>query len=175
MFVHLEDILPEGIEIEVCVDPDDPAVRELNVNGPVVGSFEIRKMGQQILVRGSVRGEVLLTCARCLRNFTAKIREGVDIELRPVLDLERSEQERELGSDDLDVEFFRGDVLNVGHLVAEQIPLCIPMKPLCQDDCGGICPECGADRTLGTCVCEPDTDPRWSVLKDLKHQMNRKE
>ncbi len=174
MLVHLEDILPEGIEIEVSLDPDDPAVRELNVKGPVVGSFKIRKLGQQVLVRGSVSGEVLLTCARCLVEFTTRIREVVDIELRPVLDLDRTAQERELGSDDLEVEFFRGDALDAGHLAAEQISLCIPMKPLCQDDCRGICPECGANKSLGTCSCEPDTDPRWSALKALKDQMNQR-
>ena len=174
MLVQLEDILPEGIEIEVCLNPGDPAVRGLNIKGPVVGSFKIRKMGQQVLVRGNVSGEVQLKCARCLSDFTIGIREGIDIELRPVLDLDRSAQERELGSDDLDVEFFRGEALDVDHLAAEQITLCIPMKPLCQDDCGGICLGCGADMTLKTCGCEPDTDPRWSSLKDIKGLVNQR-
>ena len=174
MLVHLEDILPEGIEIEVCLDPEDPAFREMNVKGPVIGSFKIRKMGQQVLVCGSVSGEVQLTCARCLNDFAARIDEKVDIELRPALDLEKAAPERELGSDDLDVEFFRGDTLDIGHLAAEQISLCVPMKPLCQDDCSGICPECGADKTLSTCGCEPETDPRWSALKDLKHRLDPK-
>ena len=174
MLVHLEDILPEGIEIEVSLEPDDPAVREQDFKGLVKGSFKIKKMGQQVLVRGSVSGEILLTCARCLTEFSAGIRETVDIELRPVFDLERTAQERELGSDDLDVEFFRGDALDIGHLAVQQIYLYIPMKPLCKNDCSGICPGCGADRTLGTCRCEPDTDPRWNALKDLKDQMNKK-
>ena len=174
MLVYLEDILPEGIEIEVCLDPDDPAVRELNVKGPVTGSLEIKKLGQEVLVRGSVSGEVKLTCARCLKEFETGIMEEVDIELRPALDLERAAPERELGLDDLDVEFFRGDALDVGHLAAEQISLAIPMKPLCQYDCNGICPDCGADRTLGTCGCEPDTDPRWSALKELKLRIDNK-
>jgi len=168
MLIHLEDILPEGIKVELSLDPEDPAVRDLNLKGPVTGSFEIRKTGHQVLVHGDVRGEMQMTCARCLNDFTLRISEPVDIELRPVLDLERSAQERELGTDDLDVEFFRGDALDVGHLAAEQIALGIPMKPLCKDDCSGICPVCGVDRTSGTCVCEPDTDPRWSALKDLK-------
>ena len=168
MLIHLEDILQEGIEIELNLDPDDPAVQEMNIRGPVTGSLQIRKTGQQVSVLGIVVGKVQLTCARCLKDFIAEIQEKVDIEFRPVLDLDRAARERELGSDDLDVEFFRGDALDVGHLAAEQISLAIPMKPLCREDCGGICPDCGADRTLGTCGCEPDTDPRWSALKDLK-------
>ena len=173
MLVYLEDILPEGIEVEVCLDPDDPAVRELSVKGPVKGTLQINRLGEHVLVRGSVSGEVELTCARCLRDFSSRIEEEVDVELRPVLDLQGAAQERELGSDDLDVEFFSGDALDIGHLAAEQISLCIPMKPLCREDCGGICPDCGIDRTSGTCECKPDTDPRWSALKDLKDRMKQ--
>ena len=174
MLIHLEDIPPEGIKVELELDPDDPAVQDLNVEGPVKGILEIKRTGRQVLVRGNISGEVILTCARCLKVFTAGISEQIDIELRPVFDLERAAQERELGSDDLDVEFFRGDALDTGHLTAEQIALSIPMKPLCRDDCSGICPDCGADRSLGTCGCQPDEDPRWSALKDLKDHMDRK-
>jgi uncharacterized protein len=174
MLIHLEDILPEGIKVELELDPDDPAVRNLNIRGPVKGILKISKTGHQVLVQGQVNGEVRLTCARCLKDFTVVMDEKVDIELRPVFDLDRTAQERELGSDDLDVEFFRGDALDAGHLAAEQISLAIPMKPLCKNDCSGICPECGADRALGKCECEPDTDPRWSALKDLKLRIDNK-
>lgn len=174
MLVHLEEILPEGSLVEVCLDPDDPAVRELNAKGPVKGSFQIKKLGQQIVVQGSINAEVGMTCARCLKDFTREISEKVDIELRPVIDLEKDAQERALGPDDLNIEFFRGDVLDIGHFAGEQISLSIPMKPLCREDCGGICPECGKDRSQAACGCEPDTDPRWSVLKDLKNRIGEK-
>lgn len=174
MLVHLEDIPPEGLKVELDLNQDDPSVRDLNIRGPVTGSLLINKTGHQVLVRGRVDGEVQLTCARCLREFYFGIGEEVDIELRPVLDLDKAVQEKELGADDLDVEFFRGDALDVGHLAAEQISLAIPMKPLCQDDCVGICPECGVERASGTCKCEPDTDPRWSALKDLKFRIENK-
>ena len=174
MLIHLEDIPSEGIEVELNLDPDDAAVRDMNIRGPVTGSLQINKTGHQVLVNGQVSAEVMLTCARCLDDFTARIDEEVDIELRPVFDLDRTAQERELGSDDMDVEFFRGEALDAAHLAVEQISLAIPMKPLCQDDCGGICPDCGKDRTLGECSCEPDTDPRWSALKDLKLKINDK-
>jgi uncharacterized protein len=174
MLIHLEEILPEGIQVEVSLDPDDQAVQGLNTKGPVTGSFRINKTGHQVLVQGKVNGNVQLMCARCLKDFNLEVDEKVDLELRPVLDLDKAAQERELGSDDLNVEFFRGDALDIGHLAAEQVSLAIPMKPLCQDDCGGICPDCGADQALGACECEPDTDPRWSALKDLKDQLNNK-
>ncbi len=174
MLLNLDEIPPEGIEVEAQIEPDDPALGDLDLKGPLTGSFRISKMGQQILVRGRVASEVHLRCARCLEEFDLPVSEDVDLELRPILDLDRSGQERELGSDDLDVEFFRGDALDLSHLAAEQVLLGIPMKPLCREDCRGICPLCGADKTVGSCRCEPDSDPRWNALRDLKEKWERK-
>lgn len=173
--MRIEDILPEGIEIEVRLDPDDPAFRELGLKGPVTGSFHIKKMGPQILVRGNVQALVALKCARCLADFDAPISEEVNIEMRPAMEMERFGHDIELGADDLDVEFFRGDVLDLGHLVAEQIALALPMKPLCREDCSGICSRCGADRALGPCQCEPPMeDSRWEALSELRDRLKKK-
>ncbi len=172
MQLFLDDVLPEGIEVEVRLDQEDPAVRDLDVKGPITGSFHIRKVGLQLLVRGRVAGDVRLRCARCLEDFILEVQEDVDIELRPVDDLARSELEMELGADDLDVEFFRGDVLDLGHLAAEQIVLAIPMKPICRETCAGICPMCGADRSRQPCGCQnEEPDNRWSELLRLKERM----
>jgi len=174
--LFLDDIPPEGIKVDVCLDPDDPAVRELDIKGPITGSFRIQKIGRQLLVRGHVAGEVMLRCARCLEDFDLQVREEVNIELRPIFDLERSGQEMELSTDDLDVEFFRGDILEVGHIAAEQIALAIPMKPLCREDCAGICSECGSRRSEGVCKCSPvEPDGRWSDLLRLKEKMKKTE
>jgi len=172
MKLHLDDILPEGVDLEVRLDPEDPAVQGLDVRGPVTGTFNIRKMEHQILVRGSVVGQVMLRCARCLRDFDLSVQEDVNIELRPAFDLDRAGHEMELVADDLDVEFFKGDVLDLGHIIAEQVALLVPMKPLCTEDCAGICSRCGADRSEDPCQCMPsETDDRWGVLLQLKEKM----
>ncbi len=42
------------------------------------------------------------------------------------------------------------------------------MKPLCDENCKGICPNCGADLNAGTCRCDKqEIDPRLEVLKKL--------
>lgn len=172
MLLHLDDILPEGIDLEVRLDSDDPAVRELDIKGPVTGSFNIRKIGHQVLVHGSIVGDVKLRCARCLRVFDLHVQEDVDIELRPTFDLEREGHEVELVADDLDVDFFKGDILDLSHIVAEQIALLVPMKPLCREDCAGICSRCGANRSENPCEClSEETDDRWGALLHLKEKM----
>ncbi|MDF1536191.1 MAG: YceD family protein [bacterium] len=173
MLLHLEDILPEGIEIEVNLDPDDPALREFDIKGPVTGSFQIGKTGSQVLVKGSVSGEVSMACARCLSDIVYRVDEPVDLVLRSITDLENTAQEMELGPDDLNVEHFRGDALDIYHLIAEQISLALPMKPLCRADCGGLCPDCGA--AGGECRCRPRiVDPRFTALQELKERMEKK-
>lgn len=173
MLLHLDDILPEGIEIEVRLDPDDPAVREMDIKGPVTGSFHIEKTGSQVLVKGSVNGEVSLTCARCLSDIVHRVDEPVDLELRSIGDLGRTASEMELGPDDLNVGHFRGDTLDISHLTAEQISLALPMKPLCRADCGGLCPDCGA--AGGECRCQTRAvDPRFTSLQELKERMEKK-
>jgi uncharacterized protein len=145
----------------------------MDIKGPVTGSFHIEKTGSQVLVKGSVSGEVLLKCARCLSDVVHRVEETVNIELRSIRDLERRAPEMELGPDDLNVEHFRGDTLDIPHLTAEQISLVLPMKPLCRADCGGLCPDCGAGG--GECRCQPKAvDPRFTALQELKERMEKK-
>jgi uncharacterized protein len=54
-------------------------------------------------------------------------------------------------------------------VVETETTLALPMKPLCRDDCRGLCPVCGGNRNLVACACAQRTpDPRLAVLKDLK-------
>lgn len=55
------------------------------------------------------------------------------------------------------------------ELVArEAILLDLPLAPLCQEGCAGLCLTCGADLNEGPCSCAPTaSDPRWAVLDGL--------
>ena len=75
----------------------------------------------------------------------------------------------ELEDEDLTVVHVSGDELDTEPLLVEQLQLSIPMKPLCREDCAGLCPICGADRNESACSCHEEAfDPRWQALKDLK-------
>ncbi len=172
MLIRIEKITSEGLDAEFELDSKDPAVAKLDTEGPVSGSFYLKKVGEQILVKGSLNAEVRLQCARCLRNFSRKVSENVEVKLRPISVMDGEGGELELAPDDLNVEFFHGDALDIGHLAAEQVALSVPMKPLCSEDCPGICHLCGTDRIKGDCGCETEvTDLRWSALADLKKRI----
>jgi uncharacterized protein len=43
-----------------------------------------------------------------------------------------------------------------------------PVKPLCWEDCAGICQTCGQNLNQEPCSCPaPEIDPRWSKLTEL--------
>jgi uncharacterized protein len=51
----------------------------------------------------------------------------------------------------------------------EQFYLALPMKPLCREDCKGLCPICGVNRNRETCSCRSEwVDPRMEALRKLK-------
>ena len=65
----------------------------------------------------------------------------------------------------------RGKVLELdgGSLLWEQYLLALPVKPLCDENCQGLCPRCGAPLRDGPCGCSEESgDPRLAVLKNLK-------
>jgi len=90
-------------------------------------------------------------------------------ELRYVPQAEQAEEnERALAEDDLTTAFYSEGVLDVIDLLREQFQLVLPMKPLCREDCKGLCPECGTNLNRGTCDCTPHwEDPRLAALKGL--------
>ena len=109
-----------------------------------------------------------LECSRCLAAYPFEADEAFSIVLCP-----RGPQGDEvaLEKDDLDVSFYDDTVVPVAPIVEERIQMLVPMKPLCREDCKGLCPECGQDRNVGVCGCVAEiADPRWEALKALKQK-----
>ena len=61
---------------------------------------------------------------------------------------------------EIDISFYRDDEIDLSELLREQFYLALPMKPLCREDCRGLCPQCGVNRNTGTCDCGPGWDDR---------------
>ena len=77
---------------------------------------------------------------------------------------------------DDDVSYYLGDRIDLGEVVREHVALQLPMKPVCRDDCRGLCPQCGANWNEGTCDCRPDDmDPRLAVLRSWKAEESTSE
>ena len=71
--------------------------------------------------------------------------------------------------EDLDTGWFRGPVIRLNDLFGEVIATSMPLKPLCREDCPGVCPHCGVDFSEASCDCEDQkVDSPFAVLAQLK-------
>lgn len=61
-----------------------------------------------------------------------------------------------------------GDVMDLEALIRDAIVLALPINPLCDEDCEGLCPECGQKwAELPEDHAHEQLDARWSALKGL--------
>lgn len=121
--------------------------------------------GTDVVVHGRIDATVPQVCGRCLESFPAPVMANVDLTLTP---RPGDRDNRELGQDDLDVDFYVGGELDLDRLVEAETTLALPMKPLCRTDCRGLCPVCGVNRNVTACECqERQPDPRLAALKNL--------
>jgi uncharacterized protein len=161
MIIRVSDIPEEGLQVEdrAAFRLADTAWRLDSV------SLAVTRDGDDVDVRGRITATVPQTCGRCLEEYPASVQATVDVRFAPRPAVGHSV---ELGTDDLDVDFYANDELNLGALVETETTLAVPMKPLCRDDCRGLCPGCGSNRNVGPCACPARApDPRLAVLKDL--------
>src|SRR5216117_1681580 len=124
-------------------------------------SLQISADGADVLVQGRMTATVPQTCGRCLESFPARVDATVDVRLVP---RPATKDSVKLGADDFDVD----DQLDLNRVVETETTLALPMKPLCREDCRGLCPACGGNRNLVACACaERAPDPRLAALRDL--------
>jgi uncharacterized protein len=137
---------------------------------PVTLEFEIHKDKERFRLVGTAAAELELPCSRCLEPFRFPVNTSFDLRYHPASEMSQDE-EREVEEDDLDTSFYRDDQIDLNELLREQFYLALPMKPLCGDDCKGLCPQCGTNRNTGTCDCDAGRDdPRLAPLKQLKRE-----
>jgi len=138
------------------------------VAAPVSLTFDIHKTQDQFELKGGVKTTLELPCSRCLEPFSWPVDATFDLRYQPLTEAS-DDEERELGEDDFATAYYENDEIDLAQLMREQFLLSLPMKPLCTDECRGLCPECGANLNRTTCGCAPHwEDPRLAVLKTLK-------
>jgi uncharacterized protein len=157
----------ETIELE-----ENPEALELCAEGasfeePVKVDLLVSKSGNQLICRGKVKTSVKLECSRCLLVYEEPIISNLDF----VVDFGENPMPVYRDASDEDNYFVAdpsSDSFQINNLVRETIILALPLKPLCCEECKGLCPICGIDLNKSRCSCvKGKTDPRWEKLKDL--------
>ncbi len=167
----LETIVEEPLSFEFEV----PFAREELDREPLVAVRPARIAGEVTPVEGghaltaSLAWDGRLECSRCLADYDFSHQEDFTLVLYPRKAI--SEADLELDREDLDAYFYDDPNVPVAPIVEERIQMAIPMKPLCSEDCLGLCVQCGTDRNINRCDCVVEfIDPRWRALELLKQQ-----
>jgi uncharacterized protein len=170
MILRVSEIPDEGLSIEGVAAFPRPyqdlawTLRAL--------SLRVERDGADILVRGRLGASVPLVCGRCLEPFAVEVQARVDTRFAPA-PAARRDEEVELSADDLEVDFYADDLLDLTRLLQTETELGLPMKPLCRADCRGLCPVCGGNRNVTPCACESrPPDPRLAALKGLAERLS---
>jgi uncharacterized protein len=141
---------------------------DFRVTAPVSLAFEIFKDKDQFRLVGRTQTTLELPCSRCLEPITVPVDAPFELRYQPHATPTR-EDEREIEEDDFTTAFYENDQIDLGQLMREQFYLALPMKPLCDNACQGLCPVCGTNLNRGTCHCKREwDDPRFAALKALK-------
>lgn len=149
----------------------EPAHDDFRVLVPAALQFDIFKDKRQFRLAGRVRTVLELGCSRCLEPFDWTVDAEFDLRYQPHTPAAPGETEREVEEDDLTTAFYENDEIDLRQLMQEQFYLMLPMKPLCEAGCKGLCPNCGTNLNRGTCECNTQwEDPRLAALRALKKE-----
>ncbi len=148
--------------------PADLGIDVLGVpeGSPVEIDLRLEAVMEGVLVTGSAHAGLKGECARCL----GPIDDPVDVTFQELFLYDDRDQHHEADDDlDDDVRRLEGDLLDLESLLRDAVVLELPFRPLCEDDCPGLCTECGA-----RLADDPDhaheaaIDPRWATLAAIQ-------
>jgi uncharacterized protein len=164
---------PKEIEFAASVDELNEAyakapAREFRFPPLVDVDVVCYRSGREIFFRGAFRGTIESTCSRCLNDFSFPVEHEFDIVLSPK-PAQTSASTEELRPEDLGLSYYSGNEINLDPLVREQVLLALPTRPLCAEDCRGLCGGCGIDLNTEDCCCSRDSeDPRMAIFRTLR-------
>ena len=141
-------------------------VVDYQFQAPVPVELRDYRLGDDLFFHGRFDGTVTGTCARCLADYPFPLKDDFTFVLKPA---QGAEAEEESAEEDLSLSFYEGDEVDLSPLLRESMMLSLPTRPLCADDCRGLCPRCGANKNTTDCGCRDDwADPRLEVLRTIK-------
>ncbi|MFH0925093.1 MAG: DUF177 domain-containing protein [bacterium] len=169
MKIRLDEITQEGLDFNITDNPEAFNFEEADCvfKFPITATGKATKSGNNIYVGGTLKTKVGLECSRCLTSFNFEIEDSFNILYEPKPPHKNFKEEIELSEEDLDINYYEGDSIDLQEIIRQQLLLAIPIKSLCKDACRGLCPKCGINLNLEECQCKKkEVDPRLNALKD---------
>ncbi len=150
---------------------------EIRFAEPVHLAVTVTNIEVGFLVQGFIHAVVKRVCARCTETLTDEINSDFtglfQQEKESTSHAGEEDEESEDEDENLEVYSYHGNTIDITDIVSDTITVEISMKPLCREDCRGLCPVCGQNLNEKECSC--DTEEIDERLADLKKIFSEKE
>ncbi|MFE2066871.1 MULTISPECIES: YceD family protein [unclassified Streptomyces] len=137
---------------------------------PVELELRLESVMEGVLVTGTARAQAEGECVRCLEPVEQELEADFQ-ELFSYPDADdRGRVIAEPGDDaedDEDRYFIEDGLFDLEPVLRDAVVLALPMQPVCQDDCAGLCSECGVRLTDDPDHHHDAVDIRWAALQGL--------
>ncbi|HNX27788.1 MAG TPA: DUF177 domain-containing protein [Syntrophomonadaceae bacterium] len=133
-----------------------------SLKSPAGIELVIKRQNQVYYGQGTIKTAIEFSCSRCLKLFT----EPIFLELAFII----AEAGNEGGYDE-EVILLENDEADITHYIEGVIFAEVPLNPICDPNCKGLCPFCGGDKNIEECNCDKqEIDPRWEKLKKFNSE-----
>jgi uncharacterized protein len=176
--IRLEDIPEYGLDIELpdsSLGPVDTGAyfnpgEDISVNPDISGKLIMTRDNDEIILSGVVNSTARLRCSRCLAQYETGLQTDVSLVLK-VTSPASLDDEAELDENEIPI---HGSEIDLGAILLQEIILDVPMKPLCDINCPGLCPQCGHPKGSPQCRCGTGdgVDPRWMELMKIRDRIS---
>ena len=182
----LADITVDGLSLVGEVTAEELGLTEDDavVLGPLAVSLDLTNIEGLVAVTGVLEGTIIRECVRCLKGYEDLLAFSVRAAFVPEpkssprhpkrVDPRKARTEvveAEPEEEPDDQYQYQGNQLELAPMLREHVILSAPMQPLCNNDCLGLCAQCGKNLNEGPCHCavEPPI-PTFRVVQSMKHK-----
>ncbi len=154
MFIDIKDIAAEGKRVAGDLDLGILPWKQEETIEVAKASFEafFHWTEKGLSLKGKAHLSVGLVCSRCLERFYISIEPNFILHLKEEGD-QAEAANKEVDEEEIDNFPIKDSLIDMREVLSEQIYLNIPLKPLCKEECRGLCSECGGNLNENKCSC----------------------
>ena len=147
---------PEGLGLVDLIGVPPGAELDLDLR--------LESVMEGVLVTASLTAPVTGQCGRCLEPLSDEL----TVRLQELYVYPEGGSGATAVREDEDESRMQGDLLDLEPALRDAVVLALPLTPLCDEDCQGLCVDCGERLDdLPEDHAHDTVDPRWSGLQDL--------
>lgn len=165
---NVSALLKEATGATRSYDIDDNVVAD-GASRRVAGHVRFDRTPRGVLVRADIHGIMDDVCSRCVKPVSYPVDLEIAEEYIPIIDVVAGGAIELLEGEEDAYRIDARHVIDLTDAVAQHWALSLPMAPLCNEDCAGLCPVCGDEIASSGHACTGDEiDTRWSALAKLR-------